>query len=264
MTFLRETYRHSAWSANLFLGHPGLWVWRQGFEKWGEDSPRAMMGHVIEDIVSLYFYWGEFSFADLLDIPLIAKSWFLAIFYKEARRHWMNSTHGLIDDEMDNVAPIALNMLIELDQWNFGKFIAAQVRTPKDALPQFKGLNTPCRATVDLMFEAGDIDLKATLRCPSEPSANHLRQMALYALLRGRPQWLLYATPKRARMFEVHPSDVVHYGQQVLDAFRQIERLNRRYERVKSLTALYPLNPDDFQWDNPEEYQEARKVWDAS
>lgn len=247
MTFLRDSYRHSAWSANLFLGHPGLWVWRQGYEKWREDSPRAMMGHAVEHVVAT---WITIGVEVPLEIPVLVAGY----------ETWDNMAGGVIEPERDYVGPIAWNMLCELAEWDFGKFIAAQVRTPKDALPQFRGLDMPCRATVDLMFEDGDIDLKATLRCPSEPSANHLRQMALYALLRGRPQWLLYATPKKARMFEVHPSDVVHYGQQVLDTFRQIERLNRRYKRVKSLTALYPLNEDDYQW-NDGEYEQAQQLW---
>lgn len=67
----------------------------------------------------------------------------------------------------------------------------------------FDKIPIPIIGWLDFGFDGVDIDLKTTLKCPSEPRPDHVKQVALYRAARGRAGGILYVTPKRHAYYEV-------------------------------------------------------------
>ena len=58
-------------------------------------------------------------------------------------------------------------------------------------------------------FEKIIVDLKSTLRLPSSPKVDHIRQQALYSVVHRKPIALLYATPKKSLWYELSEQDIM-------------------------------------------------------
>jgi len=125
------------------------------------------------------------------------------------------------------------------------------------------GLKYPVRAFTDFEFLNIIVDAKSTMRMPSYPKPDHLRQQALYSKLYGKPTALLYATPKKTMFYELNESDIENGYKEIFNHFKSLENYiikcdNNLEEAIK----ITPLNtdPNPFAWDINVK-QEAEKVW---
>ena len=247
---LYQWYKHSASAGNLWYDNMAAFLWRYGFQKWGKDNPRLWMGKAAEQAV--------YHCLDENLLPPVAEVTAVSIFDK--------FSEGEVFPEREMAGKIAMNMLSILLEVG-GTF----ERKPKSAktLDGFrKKINYEC----DLFnSKIGIIDLKATGKMPwgekSEPKPrwSHVRQLGLYSNLEGNtPVSILYATPKRCSLYEIPKTDAEIGAKELFSAFEQIEQWDIMFSTPEQAAKLIPLNTEGYQWDDPVELDEARKLWNSA
>jgi hypothetical protein len=135
---------------------------------------------------------------------------------------------GVLSDEIEAERELIPGMVKQCHKWRDDMKEAGAL--PDLAATQLRvetwldGVDIPVIGYVDFTFMDGpDIDLKTTKRCPSEPSANHLRQVALYHKARQRPAALLYVTEKRFAFYAPPVSDLEAAIAELTSAGRSLE-----------------------------------------
>ena len=80
-------------------------------------------------------------------------------------------------------------------------------------------------AEVRVLPDADDIivDTKSTLRLPTAPKVDHIRQQALYSTLHKKKIALLYATPKKSLWYELSDDDVKDGYAETINDFKSLE-----------------------------------------
>jgi len=238
---LPDYYRHSPSSGNMFREAPDAWLWRYGFGNRDEKNARMAMGSAAEHGVNVALTSG-LSDDDAADAAL-------AEFDKLMQ--------GEISAERDAAPLICKQMLALLRP--FGKPLTIQnvVNLPTG---QRYGFGYPVKGVTDLGYDEFYLDLKATMACPSAPKFSHVCQLGAYAELTGKPQKILYATPKRAMLYDITPEDAA-YGWSVMQgAWRRIEALARTYPTAEAAAAIIPFNPDSFYWSDADKAK-AATIW---
>lgn len=226
---LPDWYRHSPSSGNLYREAPDAWLWRYGFGKRDERTARMAMGVAAEYGVSIALT------SDASDDDAAAAA--IAEFDKLMA--------GEVSAERDAAGAICRQMLAVLRP--LGKPLSLQA-VHALATGERYGFAYPVKAVTDLGYEDFYIDLKATMACPSAPKFGHVAQVGTYEALTGKPQKLLYATPKRAALYDVSPEDSAHGWAVMKAAWRRIEALAQQFRRPEDAASVIPFNPDSFYW----------------
>jgi len=127
-----------------------------------------------------------------------------------------------------------------------GKPIATQFKT---AL-WLDGIDVPLIGYVDYLYADVLIDLKTTLRMPSEPRFDHVVQVVSYAEATGRAPALIYVTPKKVQRFD----------KDAMDTERALWALRRTAHSIRSLlsmtrdaqdaAAVFSPNFESFYWND--------------
>ena len=133
----------------------------------------------------------------------------------------------------------------------------------KEKIIKVDGLKYPIRMFTDFEFENLIVDAKSTLKLPSSPKIDHIRQQAIYSKLYNKPTALMYATPKKSLFYELSSDDVKIGYQEAFTYFKDLEnyimRCNNSLEEAIKITPLY-TDPSPFAWDYNIK-QEAEKIW---
>ena len=108
----------------------------------------------------------------------------------------------------------------------------------------------PIIGYLDMRFPAVDkiVDLKTTLRMPSEMSAAHQRQRAIYAKATGDAVEFLYVTPKKTA-FKAD-GDVDAIMAEIKTHFIRLEALLRLDPEM--IRQIIPVQPESFYWKGAE------------
>ena len=133
----------------------------------------------------------------------------------------------------------------------------------KEVSKKVDGLDYAIRGFTDFEFDNIIVDAKSTMRMPSSPKVDHIRQQALYATLYNKKTALLYASPKKTMYYELEENDIKDGYSEILSHFKSLEkyikRCNNSLEEAIKTTPLY-TDPNPFAWDINIK-QEAIKIW---
>lgn len=218
-------------SLNLWRSSPGLWALRYLGKFFDQAGPGAWRGTAVEKGLQSWFIKqnGDEAYARALEA-----------FEKEAQ--------GLADDETDternNIAPM-LDMAIKATGHLPAPYFGAQARVEY----VFQDVDVPVIGFIDFILEDGSIfDLKTTKACPSEPKADHARQVALYMAGRNCPGSLLYVTAKKSAHYPISEE----LKESALESMRRDALslqafLNGQKDPISAIRSL-PMNDDDFRW----------------
>jgi len=239
---LYAKYRHSASGGNMFIECPSAFLWRYGFEHWGEDNERTAMGTAAE--------WGAWQ-GILHDMPE-------AEIRKAALGKYDELRHGEVGERRDASADIAWQFVKALRP--LGKPLAYQ---PWSGV-YLEELEHQISVKPDLVYPGFSVDLKATLRLPSDPSPSHIRQQGLYSGERQEQARILYGTPKKTAWFTLTRCDAVKGAMELLTAFEMIERWKRVCPDPNRAMRYMPLNTDSFYWSDQNEAAKAAMQWSAA
>jgi hypothetical protein len=205
--FEKHGIDHLSYSqANLFSQQPLAWVVRYLYNIKDDGSPATWRGRAVEKGLDTYLFSGD-----------IGRGLMHAV------QEYDHLSQGLADEkaaqERDNVPEIYKQAVSALN--NRGTPLFRQ-RRYEIKLP---GLAVPVVAFTDYEWEDYGLDLKTTLRMPSNPSASHITQMALYSYATDKPFSLLYCTPKKNSIYPVTEG-------MALPAFKRLHRTLLSMQKV--------------------------------
>lgn len=135
---------------------------------------------------------------------------------------------------------------------------------PKDQ--QFKitlelpGIEVPLIGFVDYLWPDYGVDLKTTMRMPSEPSAAHVEQMACYMRATGKPFHLCYVTPKKWAMHEVSTAMADEAMERVYRGARAIRQLLSLVDGKDDALTLFSPEMEGYRW-SPEIVKAAHSIY---
>lgn len=239
MSVLYPKYRHSVSSANLWRDCQSAFLWRYALQRWGKDNARTWMGKAAEAAYAN-------SLLNKLDADATAD---------DARKRFYDLSEGEDSEHADYAADIA-RLFVQNTDPAWGRLIQHSPWRPV----RLTDLEHEISFRPDFIFEHALIDTKATLRMPSEPSDNHVRQISAYAKEWGLPGVLLYATPKKAQSVLVQGEQAEAAYRGLYMDWRQIEAWNRQFHTLSDAMRVTPLNTGSFYWDE-DQIGEATAMW---
>jgi len=241
-----DEFRHSFSSVGKFINNPSAWLCHYGLGLRSPSSPAMVRGNISE--FGAYYKLKKASQikSDKLCSKLL---------------EWKFNRNKFVDagKEINNSIQIADVFTKFLQDRQLTRVVSYQ----KEVSKTIPGLSYPVRAFTDFEFDNIIIDAKSTMRMPSAPRVDHIRQQALYSKLYGKPTALLYATTKKTMYYELDETDIKDGYNQIVSYFKSLEnyikKCNNSLEEAIKTTPLY-TDPNPFAWDINIK-QEAEKIW---
>ena len=245
-TIIKEDFKHSFSSVGKFITNPSAWLCHYGLGLKSPSTPAMVRGNVSE--FGAYYKLKKAS--QIKSDKLCSK----LLKWKFDRNKFIE-----IGKELDNSIAIADVFTKFLQERQLTRIVSYQ----KEVSKKINGLDYPVRAFTDFEFDNIIVDAKSTMRMPSAPKHDHIRQQALYSKLYNKPTALLYATPKKTMYYELEQNDINDGYNQIMSYFKSLEnyikRCNNSLEEAIKITPLY-TDPNPFAWDHNIK-QEAEKIW---
>jgi hypothetical protein len=235
-------YRHSASRGNDWYNNPSLWVYRNLMNIKTETTPRMAMGNSAEFGCAISLFY------DRKDSEVVEHS----------TNHMVNQFDGEWFDETDKVGSIALNLSNAIKE----HFPDAGVPNLFQSYKRHSldSLEHPITTVTDFEYEGMIIDTKATLAVPSKPRDDHVRQQALYSVLRQKPATLVYASHKKSAVFELSEETIMRNYEDMIQSFQSLELFMRTVPNMKTFKKMIPLNTDGYKWSD-EDRKYAKENW---
>lgn len=153
-------------------------------------------------------------------------------------------------ERITNIKDMAELALKELEQYGEPEFvnkITGREQQKIDLICNGKDWSLPIVGYLDFVFRKHNllIDLKTSLRAPSEVSTSHKRQGAIYAKATGLDCKFLYCTPKKSVVHDIVDID------ETLAEVKQILNRQEAFLRLGDkdlLKSIVPVRADSFYW----------------
>ncbi|MBK8246157.1 MAG: PD-(D/E)XK nuclease family protein [Gemmatimonadetes bacterium] len=244
--FDRHGIRHlSASALNLWKSDPALYAGKY-LLRWSEDAgPNAWLGSAVEAGLTAWLYKRDIATAK-----------------EAADREWLNRSQGDVSDDVEAVKARILPMLgmaIDATRGVNDTPTSSQARVEcwLDDIP------VPVIGFTDLEWPDSIVDLKTTKAMPSSPRPDHVAQMAVYWLARGREKScsLLYVTDKKHAVYRLEPEDMERALDDLRSTARTLERFLSRVRDGHDAIALLPADTTGYRWsDNLRERLNAERM----
>ena len=254
MNLVKEDFKHSFSSVSQFARSPCQWICTYGLGLRSPNNPAMTRGNLSE-FGAYYKIKRGMSGKDGQAFEKLIRHRFKKLNFLDAEK------------EIDNAIAIAKQFEKVLYERQLRNIVSYQ----KQIVKNIDGLKYPVRAFTDFEFLNIIVDAKSTMRMPSYPKPDHLRQQALYSVLHDKPISLLYATPPKKKdskaksimYYELNDGDIENGYNEIFNHFKSLENYiikcdNNLEEAIKTT----PLNtdPNPFSWDLNIK-TEAEKVW---
>ena len=243
---INKDFKHSFSSINKFKHNPSEWLVHYGLGLRVSSSPAMVRGNLAEFGAYYKIKKGMQQKDDKYFEKLIIHKFKKNKFFSD-------------DSEIFNAINIAKKFEEKLYERQLRNIISYQ----KEKVESIVGLKYPVRLFTDFEYDNIIVDTKSTLRLPTAPKVDHIRQQALYSTLHKKKIALLYATPKKSLWYELSDDDVKDGYEETINDFKSLENYiimckNNLEEAIK----ITPLNtdPNPFEWDYNIK-QEAKKIW---
>ena len=245
-TIISKDFRHSFSSVGKFISNPSAWLCHYGLGLKEPSKPAMTRGSLAE----FGAYYKLKKGMKGKDGSAYAK----IITHRFKKEKFLNA-----EQEIKNAIDISLKFEKVLYEKQLRDIVSYQRQEIKDV----DGLKYPVRMFTDFEFKDIIVDTKSTMRMPSSPKVDHIRQQALYATLYNKKTALLYASTKKTMYYELEENDIKDGYSEILSHFKSLEkyikRCNNSLEEAIKTTPLY-TDPNPFAWDINIK-QEAIKIW---
>ena len=243
---IKKEFRHSFSSINKFKHNPSEWLVHYGLGLRSSSSPAMVRGNL-----------SEFGAYYKIKRGMAQKS---DEHFEKLITHKFNKNHFFEPyKEISNAIEIAKKFEDKLYERQLRDIISYQ----KEKVASIQGIKYPVRLFTDFEYDNLIVDLKSTLRLPTKPKIDHLRQQALYSVLHDKPIALLYASPKKTFWYDLTKEDVKEGYTELLRDFKSLENyIDMCNNNIEDAIKITPLNtdPSPFYWDNNIK-KAAIKVW---
>ena len=245
-TIIKEDFKHSFSSVSKFRKNPSEWLCHYALGLRSPSSPAMTRGSLAE-FGTYYKIKKGMQQKDDKGFAKLIEHRFKKLKYLNAEKEIVN----------------AIEIAKKFEEILYERQLRNIVSYQKELVEKIDGLIYPVRLFTDFEYEDLIVDTKSTLRLPSAPKVDHIRQQALYSTLHRKKIALLYATPKKSLWYELSDDDVKYGYEETINDFKSLENYiimckNNLEEAIK----ITPLNtdPNPFEWDYNIK-QEAEKIW---
>lgn len=227
---------------NMWCDCPAAWGARYLFDKKFPFGVAAQVGVRTENVVSKVLMGKSFGDALQEEQNLFRRQNALNTNEKEINR-------------VNDIEYMSLLALDELKPYGEPEFINTLTGHKQQSIEiKCNGADwvLPVMGYLDFVFPKYGlvVDLKTTLRMPSNLSLNHARQGAVYKKAMGNKQMkFLYVTPKKTGWLELE--DEKPYLEQIKAVLNRKEKLLRHFAK-EDLKNLLPVNMSSFYWNGSE------------
>lgn len=197
-------------SLNMYIEQPAFWLMKYLYRDTFKDvvGPSAWRGNAVEAGVDMW----------LMTQP--PKRNLSACISAAMARYEMDAQGDLSDDvekERKNVSLILQQAIEALADEPVPDARQVEINLWLD------GIEVPVQGFIDYVWPDKCLDLKTTLRMPSEVPGSHARQVSTYTAAKGRPCGLLYVTPTK------------HKYQHIVDVDTHLAYLAKQAKAVRNL-----------------------------
>lgn len=239
----------SASSLNLFIAQPALWAVTYLMKRRTGVGPAAHRGTAIEAGVEAGLFDPEMPVADC---QALAKAKFHAL--------TRLSADPRVEKEREMVAPAVEVALAELRQYGVPD-------KPEDGRQHkievmLEGVSIPIIGYLDLLFPQHGllVDLKTTARIPSEMSAAHCLQGAIYSSAKANHQVrFAYISAKKIAVYVLE--DPASHIARAIRTAQAIERLLTLSADAELLTKCFAPDMSSFYWGDQSARTIAQEIW---
>jgi len=127
---------------------------------------------------------------------------------------------------------------------------------------QLEGVSVPIVGYLDWMYETEVIDLKTTLRVPSQMSESHLRQATIYKVaIPDKRNRFFYTSDKKSVMHTLNREQYDKALTEITGAARRLERFLSLSTDRHELAAMVPHSSESFYFSDSAVKAEAVKVF---
>lgn len=245
-TIIKEDFKHSFSSVSKFKKNPSEWLCHYALGLKSPSSPAMTRGSLAE--------FGAYYRIKKGMAGLDNQGFAGLIKWRFKKQKYLNA-----EKEIENAIEIAKKFEEKLYERQLRSIISYQ----KEKVENIVGLKYPVRLFTDFEYDNLIVDLKSTLRLPTAPKVDHIRQQALYSTLHKKKIALLYATPKKSLWYELSDDDVKYGYEETIYDFISLENyITMCKNNLEEAIKITPLNtdPNPFEWDYNIK-QEAKKIW---
>ena len=245
-TIIKDDFKHSFSSMNKFAKNPSAWLCHYALAL-KEPSNAAMTRGNLAEFGTYYKIKKGMQQKDDNNFAKLITYRFKKLKYLNAEKEILN----------------AIDIAKKFEEILYERQLRDIKSYQKEKIIKVDGLKYPIRMFTDFEFENLIVDAKSTLKLPSSPKIDHIRQQEIYSKLYNKPTALMYATPKKSLFYELSSDDVKIGYQEAFTYFKDLEnyimRCNNSLEEAIKITPLY-TDPSPFAWDYNIK-QEAEKIW---
>lgn len=237
-------------AVDMFRTDPAAWLLRYPLGVRGSTNANMARGNAVEHALEWYLT-DEFGIATPDEAVKKAKEEF-------------NKETALVVDKEDREKQIEVldgyvRQAIEAFS-GFGKPIATQTALELDI-----GIGVPIVGFDDFEFDGTpklSIDLKTTMRCPSEMPDNHKRQGALYQAMRPEHKIMFaYVTPKKHAIYEINAVEAKELVEDFKIAAKRMKQLLALSNDAKELATIFAPSYSSFYWNDPVMRAEGKRIF---
>lgn len=230
--FEKHGIKHiSASSLNLYKAQPALWCGKY-LLGWKDDvGPAAWRGSAVEAGLDLALYDRSAPFE-----AVAAKA------FERFDLDAMGEVTDKIDKEREAIPAMVQQAFAAAGGWGIPNARQFKIEAWIDGIP------VPVIGYVDYKYDTFLADLKTTHRLPSEPQGNHAAQVAGYWKATGLPPRLLYATSKKAAVYELTPEQCEAAWDDLRRAAFALQSMLRKVSDGTEALSIFAPDFDSFYW----------------
>ena len=244
----------SASQINTYISDPAYWVMQKLMGVRSEANAAMIRGIASESGIVHGLFNPDAPLADCVDLAL-----------REFDEKLALSNDPKYDKERAGIPGLIEYALLELRQYGVPSSAQDRIEIVLEDIP------IPFIGFTDLIYDEHGliIDIKTTLRMPSEISEYHARQGAIYANAKSNyAMRFAYVKPKPSKgdtracnVYEMSTDDCQTYLTQVREVALRMDRFLSISDVREELAAL--LGPDfsGFQWSNPNVREQGRMLY---
>jgi len=241
---------HLSYSAvDMFRTDPAAWLLRYPLKVRGSTNANMARGNAVEHAIEKYLTdeFGCTADEAVESATRMFNKETVLVVNKEDREKQLGYIDGYVRQGIEAFS-------------QFGKPIATQNKLELDI-----DCGIPIVGYDDFEFD-GDpklsVDLKTTLRLPSEMPDNHKRQGALYQAMRPEHKIMFcYVTPKKSAVYELNKAEAVELLEDFKVAVKRMQTFLGLSNDAKELATIFAPSYSSFYWSDPMMRAEAKRIF---
>jgi len=241
--FERHGIKHlSPSSLRLYRDQPAAWVCKYLFNVKDDAGPAAWRGLAVEAGLDALLFSNAGT--DIVRVAMTA---------------FENRAQGLADDKAMAERLAIPEFLKQANQALAG--VSTPIHRQKKIELKLPGIEVPLIGYTDYLWSDRGVDLKTTMRLPSQPTPSHVEQMSVYMKAEGVPFSLVYVTPKKYAVYPVSQEMAEQAFQRVAQGAAAIRHMLSVSETPYDAAALFVPDMQSFYWSSPEMQAKAKEVY---